>query len=65
MVSNTFARSLGYGGSSAIKGKSISEGGGKAETIAKKEVASNGNLGSASVPTGKSKEAKNSAVGSK
>jgi hypothetical protein len=29
MVSNTFAKSLGYGGSSAIKAKSIVNGGGR------------------------------------
>ena len=47
MVSNAFARSLGYGGSSAIKAKSITNGGGCCVNIPAASKASNGNLGAA------------------
>jgi hypothetical protein len=47
MVSNAFARSLGYGGSSAIKAKSITNGGGCCDPASKASKASNGNLGAA------------------
>jgi hypothetical protein len=44
MVSNMFAKSLGYGGSSAIKAKSITNGGGKSAPASKASIASNGDL---------------------
>jgi hypothetical protein len=60
MVSNAFARSLGYGGSSAIKAKSITNGGGCCDPASKASKASNGSLGAATVPHKKTLQ--NSAV---
>jgi hypothetical protein len=47
MVSNAFARSLGYGGSAKIQAKSITNGGGCCDPASKASKASNGNLGAA------------------
>jgi hypothetical protein len=64
MVSNTFARSLGYGGSAKIKGRSISEGGGSFS--APDHSGDQGSLKGAAVPAGKPKTSKaNAAVGAK
>ena len=45
MVSNTFAKSLGYGGSAKIQAKSIINGGGCYDPASKASKASNGSLG--------------------
>jgi hypothetical protein len=61
MVSNAFARSLGYGGSKPVKTKSsIQAGGGCCEPASKASKASNGSLGAATVPHKKTLQ--NSAV---
>lgn len=51
MVSNTFARSIGFGGSAAIKGRSTEEGGGASRKPV--DNASNGSLKAIPVPGGK------------
>lgn len=47
MVSNLFAKSLGYGGSAKIRAKSIINGGGCCDPASKASKASNGDLGAA------------------
>ena len=53
MVSNLFAKSLGYGGSAKIQAKSIINGGGCCDPASKASKASNGDLGAHADPTKK------------
>jgi hypothetical protein len=53
VVSNAFAKSIGLGGSAAIKAKSITNGGGCCVPASKASKASNGNLGATPVPAKK------------